>query len=289
MAGGARVNPHPKKPKLEEGVEEFSLYNGEIKLLYKDSSHRYRISENGGKPFQVPSVTTILNVLNKPMLVPWAVGVTVDFIRAELDRIFSGSSVEIDKVFAVVDSAREAHDLVKQEAADIGSSAHDWLENYWKSVVQKTDSPPVPEDEKVRNCVDAALKWIAEHEFKPLLVERPFYSRKYQITGKEDLAAIVDGKLAIVDYKSGKAIYPETALQSAAYAKMYEEEFGQPVEVRWAIHLGKHDGEFATKKYPKETEDLDFDSFLCAFRLYDRLKHLRRAEKPDFFADLEIA
>ena len=267
--------------------QEFSLYNGEVVLSVNEKLHKSRVSELGCKPFGIPHVTTVLNSLAKPAIAPWSIGVCCDYIHDNLKLLLAGNSFSIDAVFKVIEQARQAPEYERQKAADIGTAAHDWLESYWHSVVRKTDCPELPEEGPVRNCVDAALIWIKDHDMKPILFERPFYSRKYKFTGKEDFVGLVDGELAIIDYKSSKAIYPETALQTAAYAKMYEEEFGTPVARRWALKLGKFDGKVEPKPYPPSTLELDYETFLAVFKIYDRLKHLRRKpKKEDYLAEL---
>jgi hypothetical protein len=70
---------------------------------------------------KLPSVTTILNVLNKPALVPWAVRVTCDYIENNLDK---GSPTEVLKM------ARKEATRVSQEAMDIGSAVHALVEKW---------------------------------------------------------------------------------------------------------------------------------------------------------------
>ena len=269
--------------------EFFDLYNGLVRVELATLSHRYRVSEDAGKYLSCPSVTTVLNCLAKPAITPWSVKTVCDYMEDNLRLLLSGNSFSVEAVFRVIAEARTAHERERQKAADIGTEAHDWLEAYWLSIVRKTDTPPMPADGPVRNCVDAALDWIKDHDMKPILFERPFYSRLHKFTGKEDFVGMVDGELSIIDYKSSNGIYPETALQTAAYAKMYEEEFGVPVARRWALKLGKHDGKVEPKPYPPETLELDWQAFLHVLFIYTRFKHLRRVpkkEKEDYLAEI---
>lgn len=278
--------PRPKKIKQPDpDVEEFLLYNGEVQLKFKESSHRTAVID-GGQTVKPGSVTTILGVLNKPGLVPWACNAVADFCRDQLTELFSKASFSPADVFRIVESARLASERLKQEAADIGTGAHEYLHQYWHARVQKLDIPPVPQDSpEIKNCVGAALDWFSNHKVEPILIERPLYSRKYKFTGRPDLIARIDGEPATLDYKSTKAIWPEIWLQLAPYAFMYNEEFGLPVETRWALRLDKYTGEFEDKKHLPDTMSADMDSFLCCLTIYERMKHLRRKEKPDTPAD----
>lgn len=268
----------PKAPKPEEGVEEFSLYGGDVRLLYKDSSHRYRVSVAGSKPVQVPSVTTILNVLAKPALVEWGVRCACDYVYENLQMLFAGNSFSVEQIFKVVEQARTAHDRTRQEAADIGTGVHDYLAQYWKNA---TKLAPLTEARSAR-CIQAAMDWFSEHEVRPLRVEEAQYSRLLAICGRPDFIGHIDGQLSVLDYKSTKFIYPEVCLQMTAYAMMHQEEFGQLPATRWALRLDKETGEFEDRKFKPETFDLDQETFRACFLIYDRLKHLRRKEKKDF-------
>lgn len=249
-----------------------------MRLKFNPKAHRYSISDREGKKFQCPSVTTILNVLNKPALVEWGVRCACDFMCDSLSELFAADSFSPEQILDLVNQARQAHNRVKKTAADIGTEAHDWLAGYWKGM----SMPLPPEGEPVRHCIDAAMKWIKEHDAKPYLVERPCYSRRYMITGTPDFIGLVDGEVTVLDYKSTKKIWPEVALQMAPYASMYLEEHGVEVKNRIAIRMDKVTGEFESRTYGKDTFDPDMDTFLSAFKLYDRMKHLSHKPKKDW-------
>lgn len=268
----------PKPPDLD--VETFSLYSGEVEISFKKSSHRYKVSDLGSKPEQCPSVTTVLNVLAKPALIPWAVGKTADFMYDGFKELIERQSFSVESVFHLIERSRRASDDFKQEAADIGTSTHDYLAAYWRGFMTGTSGPPLPEEGKVRTCIEAALDWFQEHDMRPVLIETPVYSRLYKITGQPDFIGYIDGKFAVLDYKSTKSLYAELPLQCCAYAKLYEEEFGQAIGPRWGLRLDKENGSFEAREYPAETMPEDWDTYLAAFKLYDRLKFLRRVPKP---------
>lgn len=267
--------------------QEFKLYNGEVVLTFAEKSHRYKVSDSGSKPEHCPSVTTILNVLAKPALVEWGVKCACNYVEDNLKLLISGDSFSVQDVFKIVEQARTAHDRTRQEAADIGTNVHDLLATWWKSRQelnggQYINSLTLPADDpKVVNCIHAALGWFSKHEVKPLRVEEAQYSRILKICGRPDFIGHIDGQLSVLDYKSTKFIYPEVALQMTAYAMMHAEEFGELPATRWALRLDKTDGSFEDRKYGPETFDLDRETFSCCFKLYDRLKHLRRVPKRE--------
>lgn len=259
---------------------EASLYQGEV-CLRMDKNHRYTITDNGDS-FHCPSVTTILNVLNKPALVEWGVKCACNYMDERLKEIFSKEDFTVESIFQAVNEAREAHNRVKQEAADIGTDAHDWLAQYWLAKLDLAPAPAALEEGPVQNCITAALDWVKQHEVTPVAIEQPLYSRIHRITGTADFFGNVDGSFSIIDYKSTKAIYPELCLQVTAYSSFYEEEHKKKVFNRYGLRMDKATGKFEDKKYPNESFDEDMNSFICAFKLYDRLKYLRRKPKKDW-------
>lgn len=267
-------------PKTAQPEEEFLLYDGRVKLLYRDSSHRYRVSVDGVKPESCPSVTTILNVLAKPALISWAVKCACNYVEDNLRLLVAGDTFSVQQVFDVINKARTAHDVAREDAAEVGTNVHEFLAAYWKGYVTGV-CPPVPEEERTRKCVTAALDWFQEHDLRPLVIEEPQYSRLHKFCGRPDWIGYIDGTLSTLDYKSTKAIYPELCLQLTAYSKMHEEMTGKMPATRYGLRLDKQTGEFEDKCYPPETLPEDWDTFLACFKIYDRLKHLRRKPKED--------
>jgi hypothetical protein len=261
--------------------QEFSLYNGEVILTFAEKSHRYKVSDSGEKAVHCPSVTTILNVLAKPALVEWGVKCACNYVEDNLKLLISGDSFSVQDVFKIVTAARTAHDRVREEAADIGTSVHDWLAAMWRANLGQGSQPEIPDDEKVQNCIKAGTDWFVKHKIRPLKIEEAQYSRLLKICGRPDGIGYVDDVLSVWDYKSTKFIYPEVALQMTAYAMMHAEEFGALPATRWALRLDKETGEFEDRCYKPDTFDLDQDTFIAVFKIYDRLKHLRRKPKPE--------
>ena len=61
------------------------------------------------------------------------------------------------------------------------------------------------------------------------------YSEKYTVAGRCDCIAEYDGVLSVIDFKTSKSEKKEDwienyFIQGSAYAEMYEEHFGRPIE-----------------------------------------------------------
>ena len=61
--------------------------------------------------------------------------------------------------------------------------------------------------------------WARSAALEPLTIERTVYCEVCGYAGTLDLYARVRGVLTVLDWKSGKAIYPEAFLQNVACAR----------------------------------------------------------------------
>lgn len=260
-------------------MEQFSLYGGKVILQYEPGKHKYTAIEEDGSIIPAPSITTVLGVINKAALLQWAVNQAINHLRA---RLYDGGEFDVEDLERFLDEAKYAHKFVKQEAADIGTAAHNWLETYWHQKMKAAESgedfaiPPLPEHEQVRNCVEAAIKWIESQDIVPLIIEKPVYSRLHRVAGRLDKLALIKGELTVVDWKSSNQIWDEYRFQIAAYLFIYEEETGQVVKGAWLVRLGKADGEFEAKYFSRADLLPDWQAFVAASVLYKRKHELGR-------------
>jgi hypothetical protein len=82
------------------------LYKGDVNITFYPNSHRYKI--NGES---VKSVTKILSVINKPQLIPWAVGLAKNFLKLSL---IEGTLI----TDSVIDEACSLYTKTRDDAAD---------------------------------------------------------------------------------------------------------------------------------------------------------------------------
>ena len=190
----------------------------------------------------VPSVTNVLNVLNKPALPRWAAKVVAEQAVAMRDSL-----TKLDEAEAI-DMLKGAPWRSSTRAADRGTTIHAYLE----ARMQGLDPHGISgEAARFRRAADAFLEEWNPH---PVHIEMTVFGPDYAGTG--DLWAKVDGRLAILDYKTSKAIYPEAALQLAALAGATIDADGNPTvkpDEAWVIRIGG-DGYEA-----KQVADLDYN------------------------------
>ena len=246
----------------------YELYDGQVTLSFSPGIHSYEVSgplicAPGDPPFKVPSVTGITGVIGKGGgLVQWAANQATYFLRDSL-RSATGESVqELIASDSVWNDGRFAHRRKKEEAADIGSIAHAWVEQLLRGGVAASPIEP-----RAKSCCDAAVAWLSKYLPHGLAFERKIYSRRYGFAGTLDKIAVIDGQLCLIDWKTGNAVYPEHRLQTAAYAAAYTEETGQEIKKRWIVRLGKTDGKFEAHEITDGLRS-DFATFLAAKEIW---------------------
>ena len=192
-----------------------------IKPLDNEISKNIEVKENnrGGRIYIVdgkslPSVTTILGILAKPALVPWAVKITVEAIRAAIpdDDVITISRGELDGVLL---EAKKVHQQKKKEAADIGTAIHTAIENYLSSGCRMQASEI--EDEQIRRGFESFLSWTDQHNVEVIDYECVVTDGEL-FAGRFDLLALIDGIKTVLDFKTSAAIYDEAFLQNHFYA-----------------------------------------------------------------------
>ena len=230
-----------------------------------------RVDQPTGRHYQVegydelfPSVTTVLGVISKPGLVPWARNVALDSVRAALtERIGGTVSVTPKWIEEIITEGRNSPDRVRDEAADFGTQAHILID----AIIQG-EAPDIPQE--MVPVVNNFLGWRQHAGLDIQLTETIVYSAKYRYAGAMDALAYRDGHLVALDWKTGRRIYGEARLQIAAYAKALEEMTGNSIQEAWVVRFGKVIPEFEAMR----VEDLNtaFIAFRAALYLWRALQ-----------------
>lgn len=153
-----------------------------------------------------PSVTTILGrVLNKPAITPWALKMAAQYAVDNLDTL---REVPPD---AAVQMVKGAPWQLRDKAADKGTLVHALAEAFTLG-----QEPNVPAE--LKGHLDMWHDWVATKHVKFYLAEATVYNRYLGYAGTLDAIAETDDGVALIDYKTGKDVYPDTALQLTALA-----------------------------------------------------------------------
>lgn len=200
------------------------LYGGKVHLDFDPVKHIYKIN---GKTAN--GVTTAKDIIAKPFLLFWAVNKACEYVKANITPGVALDELDIQKL---LQGAKTAHKDFAGSAADMGTYVHNWIEEFVNG-----ENPDMPTNERLQRVINDFLEWWNNTNVEVIHAERMLCSPKYMLAGTPDLVCKVDGKMTIMDWKTGSGIYPDMFLQLAAYALMWEEEFpDQPIEQLYIVN-----------------------------------------------------
>jgi hypothetical protein len=199
-------------------------------LYFNEGSHRY-YKEVDGKKKYYPSVTGYTGIINKPGLIYWAVGLAEDNL---ISKLLAGKVLDELDIY----EAGEQHTKFKQDAGDIGTQIHDWIDQWLNGL-----DPEIPDHPNVQTGITSFLTYQQENKIEWLDGEQIVCSEKYGFGGRYDRKCKIDGKLYMVDFKSSNQLSEDYAIQTALYQIAEEEITGEKFDGRLVI------------RFAKETED----------------------------------
>ena len=170
-----------------------------------------------------PSVTTVLGILKKAGLQKWRDAIGEKVAQWEMNR-----------------------------ASRRGKATHTLVEQYIKN-----------ETPSIRDVLPLGLFKLLKPYVDQIdnihLLEAIMFSHKLTIAGQVDCVAEYNGKLSVIDFKTANKERQESwidnyFMQCSAYAIMYEETFGTPIE-QIVIMLASEDG--TSQIFVKERKDYE--------------------------------
>ena len=198
----------------------------------------------------VPGVTTVLNLLSKPALIPWANKLGLE-------------GIDVTKYV--------------DDKADIGTLAHDMIHCHLSDKEADTSEYSAKQISQAENCLISFYDWLKTVPMKPILLEEKLVSEKHQYGGSIDCYADILGKKVLVDFKTGKAIYDNMAYQLSAYRNLLEEN-GHEVDYAVILNIPRAETEnFAVRRW--DNTDLELKIFQNCLKIYKLEKQIRKGSK----------
>ena len=147
------------------------------------------------------SVTEVISVLNKPALVTWAAKTAATLVLNDPEQ------------FDTAEKAASGIYQARDRAAGRGTTVHSLAEAVLLGgEIDETDMAPA-----ILGRLNAIRTFVRDTQPKLIETECNVYSEKHLFAGTCDLIAEIGGQTLMVDWKTGKGIYPESALQLSAY------------------------------------------------------------------------
>jgi hypothetical protein len=209
----------------------------------KTKAHiRYRLADKT----IVPGITTVLGLLNKPALVPWA-------------NKLGLKGIDVSKYV--------------DDKADIGTLGHAFVTDKLEGKETDTSDYSQNQIDAAMNCALSFWEWEKNNRIEEVyFCERPLVSEVYRFGGTLDIYAKVNGRKEIIDLKTGTGIYAEHIYQVSTLKKLLEEH-GHEVEGVRALNIPRTEDESFAEKVPSEKEmDAGWQIFLHLLGVYQLKK-----------------
>jgi len=209
----------------------------------KGKAHiRYKNSKGG----IVPGASTIANMLDKPALAPWANKLGLQGINSN-------------------DYSRKM--------AQIGTLAHSMIMADLKH--EKVDTSEYSQ-EQISGAENSYLSWLEWSKYKtikPIIIEEPMVSERYQFGGTPDFLGEINGIMTLADYKTG-GIWREAYFQTCAYRQLTIENGYPPADKILILGFPRtEDEKFQEVTYT--SLDKGWEVFVYLLKVYDLLRGIK--------------
>lgn len=233
--------------------------------VFSEKGHVHKLD---GK--RLTGVTTVLGVLDKPYLIPWAANMAVKYIMDNSSpQCYEDDLLHYEVQPKVLEDAKTAWRTIRDKAGDKGKDTHAIIEEIIKTALLtggwitnlKTHSDP-----QINNF----LKWALDNEVRFLASEKLVHSKDLWIGGICDFICEIKGKRFIGDIKTSKVISPINYWQTSAYDYCLN-EMGEGLAGSYIIvRLGKDeldkDGKVIKKGSFEVGENHSFDNNISGFK-----------------------
>jgi len=247
-----------------------------VDLIIDDGHHYYTVKDGQlylrgmTKETWLPGSTGILAHISKPALVPWAAKIVAHYCASILRKTQMKTLTE--RFFeTLIKRAKKQPQFVKEAAARIGSLAHAQFDDHIK-----TGKKPNIETIEYKSF----LHWLGKEDLKIVDGDLKVASISLGYGGSLDaIAEGHDGKLVVIDFKTGKSLYKEHAYQVASYAKAFQEQYGLDYCPSGVLLRFDKEKVLIEKRKMRDPER-SFKGFLAALELYhaDRFDHFSSRE-----------
>lgn len=233
---------------------------------FNPGTHTYLLD---GK--KMTGVTTVLGMIAKPALIPWAAGMTAEYIKEKAEYIKVGRRNVYQVDNELLDEAKKAHTRRKEARGLAGGDTHGQLEDIIKEAIEFSDGfiqrPLMETPPQITQFID----WAIENKAQFLVSEQVMYHPDWFVGGTADFVCIVKNQKLVGDFKTQKKIWDRVPFfQMAAYRGMLEKMGEKHFAGSLIIHLPEEGELEAHFSYDYES---DLEGFLAALKLHRLLNN----------------
>jgi hypothetical protein len=123
-------------------------------------------------------------------------------------------------------------DIIMRKAAEEGTAVHNAVEELiaGKEITWMDEYGHAKYNLTVWQMILKAAEFFKLHKPEVIAAEEFTFSDKHQYAGTADLIVRMDGEIWLLDVKTSNGLHRAYELQLAAYAKAWEEMFGQKID-----------------------------------------------------------
>lgn len=211
-----------------------------------------------------PSITNIIGAINEGFLPGYYAKLVAEYavdnpgqIQDNIDKF--GRDTAVGTLKAVVNRPHPA--------AAVGDEVHNAIDSLLKG------HEPIPFSTTTAQQMFDQFCWFMEqHQPEVIRSEYTVWSYEHGYAGTGDLMWYDQGKICIVDTKTGSSVRPKVALQCAAIANadVILDPSGMEIPIDWESELYVlHVRPRAVKLHKIENKELAWETFLAAKKIFD--------------------
>jgi hypothetical protein len=245
---------------------------GKITACHNDSGHFYKIEGDS----RLTTSVTSRNIIDKPHLVKWAIGLAIDFLEGEnrWERLKTPEREDL------IRSAKLQYTDIRDEAGSIGGEAHKIIEEYEKQWIETGIQPetifdfiPSGTRPQVFGACRSAEQAFRKYKVTPIAFEL-LVGLKGIGAGTLDLIVMNEkGELELWDHKTSNNVNDFYAIQTAAYCHFFEVMTKLKIKRIKILKIDKWSDKFKVYNVPNHKDA--YKAFKAVSAVYDWLNNGR--------------
>lgn len=191
-----------------------------IENVYKGTgADQQRWYRNNKTKTEVPGVSSIVDMMPKGALTPWAARLAAEWAIGNIDEVTE--MLDNDEPKKAIDKIKGASSRYADSAAREGTMVHHYTEAIARAVMtgEKPRAERMPEG--MTPYLKNYVRFLREFEVEPVMLETVVWNEEIGYAGRLDMACIlhaISEDLCIVDTKSGASgVWESVSLQQTAY------------------------------------------------------------------------
>jgi hypothetical protein len=184
----------------------------------------------------------------------------------------------------------EDYRKVRDAAGDAGTLAHSMIEAHIRGEDPSKIEGPEELLALARQGFEGFTNWFESTKLEIITSEISLVSDELRFGGTLDAIGVINGKLALIDWKTSNRIYQDYIIQVSAYRHLWETgrlninmpdkevpRMGDTIEELHLLRFGKEYGDFHHHSWPLVVLDKGWQAFRLMRELYDLDKVLKKA------------